>query len=84
MIYGRPIGIPYGHLSTSPDSFPQSIDDLCAIKGQTQPVGELSVNAFFVCSMRLCYVMDEVLERLHKVKGAIDADLKGYPSKCEG
>ncbi len=28
--------------------------------------------------------MDEILERLHKVKGIIDADLKGYPSKSEG
>ena len=83
MIYGRPIGIPYGHLSTSPDTFPRLVDDSYAIKGQAQPVGDLSVNAFFVCSMRLYYVMDEVLERLHKVKGAIDADLKGYPSKRE-
>ena len=84
MIYGWPIGIPYGHLSTSPDSFPRLIDDCNAFKGQTQPVGVLSVNAFFVCSVRLYYIMDEVLERLHKVKGAIDADIKGYPSKREG
>lgn len=84
MIYSRPIGIPYGHLSTSPDSFPQPIDDAYLAKRQAQPNGHFSVNAFFVCSVRLYYLMDEVLERLHKVKGVIDADLKGYPSKSEG
>lgn len=84
MIYSRPIGIPYGHLSTSPDSFPRPIDDAYLGRRQAQPSGHLSVNAFFVCSARLYYLMDEILERLHKVKGVIDADVKGYPSKSEG
>ena len=83
MIYGRPIGIPYGHLSTSPESFPRPIDDSCLAKGQTQSRSEYSINAFFVYSVRLYYLMDEVLERLHRVKGVIAANLKGLPNKSE-
>ena len=84
MIYGRPIGIPYGHLSTSPDSFPWPIDDSYILKSQAQPEGQLSVKTFFVHSMRLYYLMDEILERLHKAKGVIDGDLKGFRSKSDG
>ena len=83
MIYGRPIGIPYGHFSTTPDTFPRPLDDSCIAKGQAESTGDHSTNAFFVCSIRLYYLMDEVLERLHKIKGVIGADLKGYPSSNE-
>lgn len=70
-------------MATSPDTFPRPIDDSCLIKSQAQSIGECSINAFFVCSVRLYYLMDEVLERLHRVKGVIGADLKGLPSESE-
>ena len=84
MIYGRPIGIPYGRFSTSPDSFPWPINDSCIIRHQAQPPRDVSMIAFFVYSIRLHYLMDEVLERLHRAKGVIDADLRGTPSKSLG
>ncbi len=34
--------------------------------------------------VRAAYQYPFRIERLHKVKGAIDADVKGYPSKSEG
>ena len=76
MIYGRPIGIPHIHLVKHQTILPQPIDDRYIARGEKQPDGLPSVNAFFLSTVRLYYVMDEILERLHQAvaMGKSDSD----------
>lgn len=74
MIYGRPIGIPHVRATTMPDSLPQPVDDRHIAAGEGQPDGVPSVNAFFVNSVNLYRVMDEILERLHEALATVRSD----------
>ncbi len=71
MIYGRPIGIPHVNTPTSQNNLPSAVDDKYIACGESQPEGIPSLNAFFVSSTRLYQVMDDILERLHKVLSAM-------------
>ncbi len=71
MIYGRPIGIPHANTLNSQNHLPSAVDDKYIACGETQPKGIPSLNAFFVSSTRLYQVMDDILERLHKVLSAM-------------
>ncbi|KAL9595239.1 MAG: hypothetical protein Q9219_006573 [cf. Caloplaca sp. 3 TL-2023] len=68
MLYGRPMGIPYGQFSDYQDLLPQEIDDAYIAQSQAQPNETPSVNSFLRHSVRLYHVMDHVLTRLRNAK----------------
>jgi hypothetical protein len=74
MIYGRPIGIPHVRVLTGQNSLPQPIDDKYIALGESQPNNVPSLNAFFVNTVQLYRVMDEILERLHEALAAVRSD----------
>lgn len=67
MIYGRPIGIPHLHMSKNQHNLPLATDDKYIALRQEQPEALPSINAFFHSTVRLYYVMDEILEILHEI-----------------
>ncbi|KAL8994022.1 MAG: hypothetical protein Q9169_005901 [Polycauliona sp. 2 TL-2023] len=76
MLYGRPMGIPYGQFSDYQDLLPRPIDDYYIGLDQTQPADIPSVNMFFRHSVRLYHVMDNVLRRLSDAKSTAYFDLQ--------
>ena len=86
MIYGRPIGIPHNHAFSSQHSHPQAVDDKYIAQEMVQPDGIPSVNAFFVNTVTLYRVMDEIIERLHKVSTTSKSDpgCNLHPDKQNG
>lgn len=71
MIYGRPIGIPHMHMSKNQQNLPLATDDKYIALGQEQPEAQPSINAFFRGTVRLYYVMDEILEILHETTAGV-------------
>ncbi|KAI4167379.1 MAG: hypothetical protein LQ343_007256 [Gyalolechia ehrenbergii] len=76
MLYGRPMGIPYGQFSDYQDLLPQQVDDSYIALGQLQPSDTPSVNSFFRHSVRLYHVMDHVLLSLRNAKKTAYFDLQ--------
>ena len=68
MLYGRPMGIPYGEFSEYQDLLPQQVDDEYITRSQDQPVHIPSLNSFFHHNVRLYHVMNDVLLRLRNAK----------------
>ncbi|KAL8735749.1 MAG: hypothetical protein Q9166_000612 [cf. Caloplaca sp. 2 TL-2023] len=83
MLYGRPMGIPYGQFSDYQDLLPQQIDDSYIALGQPQPNDMPSINSFFRHSVRLYHVMDNVLLRLRNAKKAAYFDLQKASSDVQ-
>ena len=80
MIYGRPMGIPYGQFSDYQDGLPQQVDDQYIMTFQQQPSNAPSVNSFFRHSVRLYHVMDDILLRLRNAKATAYHDLQNISS----
>ncbi|KAL8916475.1 MAG: hypothetical protein Q9172_006285 [Xanthocarpia lactea] len=76
MLYGRPMGIPYGQFSDYQDLLPRPIDDPFIALNQPQPDNMPSINSFFRHSVRLYHVMDNVLLNLRHAKKAAYYDLQ--------
>ena len=76
MLYGRPMGIPYGQFSEYQDLLPREVDDPYISTGQEQPAGLPSLNSFFRHSVRLYHVMDDVLLRLRNAKSTAYFDIQ--------
>lgn len=76
MLYGRPIGIPYGQFSDYQDLLPQQPDDNYIALGQSQPRDKPSINSFFRHVVRLYHVMDHVLMALREAKKTAYFDLQ--------
>lgn len=78
MVYGRPIGIPSVWTPSNPDNFPRAVDDRFIALGLEQPEHVPSINAFFVSSVNLYRVMDDIIQRLHGVTAASRAEPGGH------
>lgn len=76
MLYGRPMGIPYGIFSDYQDKLPQQVDDDHIARHQDQPADTPSMNAFFRHSVRLYHVMGDVFLRLRNAKTTAYQELK--------
>ena len=68
MLYGRPMGIPYGESSEYQDLLPQQVDDEYITRSQDQHANIPSLNSFFHHNVRLYHVMNDVLLRLRNAK----------------
>lgn len=83
MLYGRPIGIPYGQFSDYQDLLPRQVDDAYIALNQSQPDNIPSINSFFRYSVRLYHVMDNVLLRLRNAKKTAYFDLQQASSDVQ-
>ncbi|KAL9011913.1 MAG: hypothetical protein Q9173_003284 [Seirophora scorigena] len=83
MLYGRPIGIPYGQFSDYQDLLPRQVDDAYIALNQSQPDNIPSINSFFRHSVRLYHVMDNVLLRLRNAKKTAYFDLQQASSDVQ-
>lgn len=68
MLYGRPMGIPYGQFSEYQDGLPLQVDDQYLMDNQRQPSNIDSIYSFFHHTVRLYHVMDDVLLQLRNAK----------------
>ncbi|KAL8838831.1 MAG: hypothetical protein Q9170_001986 [Blastenia crenularia] len=83
MLYGRPMGIPYGQFSDYQDLLPRQIDDPIIALNQPQPDNMPSINSFFRHSVRLYHVMDNVLLKLRNAKKTAYYDLQKASSDVQ-
>ncbi|KAL8636667.1 MAG: hypothetical protein Q9228_005961 [Teloschistes exilis] len=83
MLYGRPMGIPYGQFSDYQDLLPRPIDDPSISLNQPQPDNVPSINSFFRHSVRLYHVMDNVLLKLRNAKKTAYFDLQKASSDVQ-
>lgn len=65
---------------SNPDNFPRAVDDRFIALGLEQPEHVPSINAFFVSSVNLYRVMDEIIQRLHGATAASRAEPGGHLS----
>ena len=70
------MGIPYGEFSEYQDLLPREVDDRYISRGQEQPTDTPSVHSFFLHSVRLYHVMDNVLLRLRNAKTTAYFDIQ--------
>ncbi|KAI9736361.1 MAG: hypothetical protein M1834_001247 [Cirrosporium novae-zelandiae] len=68
MVYGRPIRSVQVNLKASQSNLPLADDDIYIARGQKQPEGVPSLNAFFLTNIKMYYIVDEILSRLHGPK----------------
>ncbi|KAL8833378.1 MAG: hypothetical protein Q9176_008006 [Flavoplaca citrina] len=83
MLYGRPMGIPYGQFSDYQDLLPRQIDDPFIALNQPQPDNMPSINSFFRHHVRLYHVMDNVLFKLRNAKKTAYFDLQKASSDVQ-
>ncbi|KAL8778230.1 MAG: hypothetical protein Q9213_007509 [Squamulea squamosa] len=76
MLYGRPLGIPYGQFSDYQDLLPQQVDDSYIALDRPQPDDIPSINSFFRHSVGLYHVMDNILLKLRNAKKTAYFDLQ--------